>query len=581
MGPEQAMKWTNLVAVLWIQACSGTNFDFSDYSSSLKQVLQIGQFQLNNLAVASDFGKALGWTAGYAMRRMPLWAVMLIASIIGLVGYGVQWLVITEKISAQYWQVYLLCLLAGNSICWLNTVGFILCIHYFPTRKAMALGISTSYNGLSAALYTLIVKAISLDNESLYLLLNAILPLIICSILCTFIRKLPSMEDSESESLRDGERFTFIILNIIAVVLGVYLLVNEFLNFKSTLFYRLYAIGMVLLLVAPLCIPGGIYIRDLRNNRDAAMGLQGDYPRISDDNSELAKHFLCSDEDRDLQENEMEFGDEIVPEGSAGEEDVADNNSDICNNIFTRIRSFWSHSQPSLGQEHNVPQLFSSVDFWLYFFMYFSGATLGLSYSNNLGQIAQSRGHSNATVFVSLYSSFAFFGRLMSAAPEYFPSVMRLRRPWWMCVALIPIPPSFFYLATGAAASLYVSTCILGMCSGYIISNGISLSAELFGINSFGVNHNIVIANIPFGSLLFGSMAALLYDDNAEGGEIQERKLGRMIVCMGGKCYRTTFIIWGCISLIGIILNSILVLRTRRLYEIRYKQEEEREVHCM
>lgn len=106
MGPEQAMKWTNLVAVLWIQACSGTNFDFSDYSSSLKQVLQIGQVQLNNLAVASDLGKALGWTAGYAMRRMPLWAVMLIASIIGLVGYGVQWLVITEKISAQYWQCH-------------------------------------------------------------------------------------------------------------------------------------------------------------------------------------------------------------------------------------------------------------------------------------------------------------------------------------------------------------------------------------------------------------------------------------------------------------------------------------------
>lgn len=581
MGSEQAMKWMNLVAVLWIQACSGTNFDFSAYSSSLKQVLQIGQIQLNNLAVASDLGKALGWIAGYAMRRMPLWAVMFIASIIGLVGYGVQWLVMTEKISAQYWQVYLLCLLAGNSICWLNTVGFILCIHYFPTRKAMALGISTSYNGLSAALYTLIVKTISLDDESLYLLLNAVLPLIICSILLTFIRQSPSMEDSESESVRDGERFTFITLNIIAVVLGVYLLVNEFLNFKSTSSYRLYAIGMVLLLVAPLCIPGGMYIRDLRNNTDATMRLQGDYSRISDDNGGLAKQFLCSDEDRDLQENEMEFGDEVVPEGSAAEPDFADNNADICNNIFTRIRSFGSHSQPNLGQEHNVPQLFRSVDFWLYFFMYFCGATLGLVYSNNMGQIAQSRGHSNAAVFVSLYSSFAFFGRLMSAAPEYFPRVMRLGRPWWMCVALIPLPPSFFYLATGAAASLYVSTCILGMCSGYIISTAISLSAELFGVSNFGVNHNIVIANIPFGSLLFGYMAALIYDDNAEGGEIQERKLGRMIVCMGVKCYRTTFIIWGCISLIGIMLNSILVLRTRRIYEIRYKQEEEREVHCM
>lgn len=421
MGSEQVMKWMNLIGVLWIQSCSGTNFDFSAYSLSLKQVLQIGQVQLNNLAVASDLGKALGWTAGYAMRRMPLWAVMFIASFIGLVGYGVQWLVLTEKISAKYWQVYLLCLLAGNSICWLNTVGFILCIEHFTTRKAMALGLSTSYNGLSAALYTLIVKAISLDDESLYLLLNAVLPLIICYIVLIFIRKSPSMEDSESESIGDDERVTFITLNIIAVALGLYLVVNEFLSFESTSSYRLYAIGMVLLLVAPICIPGGIYIRGLRKNRFAAIGFQGDYSKISDDSGGLGKQFLSIDEDRVLQENELEFGDEVVHEGSAGKIDYADNNAEICNNVFTRIRLFWSRSQPSIGQEHNVFQLLRSVDFWLYFFMYFCGATVGLVYSNNLGQIAQSRGHSNATVFVSLYSSFAFFGRLMSAAPEYFP----------------------------------------------------------------------------------------------------------------------------------------------------------------
>ena len=102
MGSEQVMKWMNLVGVLWMQACSGTNFDFSPYSSALKQVLQIGQVQLNNLAVASDLGKALGLTVRYAMRHMPLWAIMFIASFIGLVGYGVQWLVMMEKISAKY-----------------------------------------------------------------------------------------------------------------------------------------------------------------------------------------------------------------------------------------------------------------------------------------------------------------------------------------------------------------------------------------------------------------------------------------------------------------------------------------------
>ena len=95
----------SLVGALWIQACASSNFDFVEYSSTLKQVLEIRQVQLNNLAVASDLGKTLGWIAGYAMRRMALWAVMFISSFIGLVGYGVQWLVITKKISMKYWQV--------------------------------------------------------------------------------------------------------------------------------------------------------------------------------------------------------------------------------------------------------------------------------------------------------------------------------------------------------------------------------------------------------------------------------------------------------------------------------------------
>ena len=49
----------------------------------------------------------------------------------------------------------------------------------------------------------------------------------------------------------------------------------------------------------------------------------------------------------------MEFGDEVVREGSAGG-DFAESNAEICNNVFTSIRLFWFHSKPSLGQEHNV-----------------------------------------------------------------------------------------------------------------------------------------------------------------------------------------------------------------------------------
>lgn len=98
----QSRKWMILVATIWIQAFTGTNFDFSTYSSNLKSVLGISQVQLNYLAVASDLGKVFGWSSGLALLYFPLWTVLFAAAIMGFVGYGVQWLVITNVISLPY-----------------------------------------------------------------------------------------------------------------------------------------------------------------------------------------------------------------------------------------------------------------------------------------------------------------------------------------------------------------------------------------------------------------------------------------------------------------------------------------------
>ena len=73
-----------------------------------------------------------------------------------------------------------------------------------------------------------------------------------------------------------------------------------------------------------------------------------------------------------------------------------------------------------LGEEHPAKVLVRRLDFWLYYVAYFCGGTIGLVYSNNLGQIAQSLGLSSSTsTLVTLYSSFSFFGRLLSAGPDY------------------------------------------------------------------------------------------------------------------------------------------------------------------
>lgn len=101
----QSRKWMILVATIWIQAFTGTNFDFSAYSSDLKSVLEISQVQLNYLAVASDLGKVFGWSSGLALMYFPLWTVLFTAAFMGFVGYGVQWLVITNFVSLPYIMV--------------------------------------------------------------------------------------------------------------------------------------------------------------------------------------------------------------------------------------------------------------------------------------------------------------------------------------------------------------------------------------------------------------------------------------------------------------------------------------------
>nr|GMD83531.1 protein NUCLEAR FUSION DEFECTIVE 4 [Ipomoea batatas]GME18211.1 protein NUCLEAR FUSION DEFECTIVE 4 [Ipomoea batatas] len=75
-------------------------------------------------------------------------------------------------------------------------------------------------------------------------------------------------------------------------------------------------------------------------------------------------------------------------------------------------------------EEVEEKDLVKRGDFWLYFMVYFLGSTqLCLVYLNNLGQIAESRGFSNASLQVSLSSSLGFFGRLLPSLYDYFFSM--------------------------------------------------------------------------------------------------------------------------------------------------------------
>lgn len=528
LSSPAALQWLSLVGVIWLQSINGTNSNFPAYSSQLKQLLSLSQLQLNNLALASDAGKLFGWLAGIAAIYLPLWLVLLIGSLLGLIGYGLQYLFLSHQIaSLSYWHIVFLTVLAGNSICWINTVCYVVTIHNFPSHRQAAVGLTTSYLGLSAVIYTAIVGSFSPKRSAeQYMLLNSFLPLVVSVITAPFVRCVNKTSSSKSKRI---EAAGFVVILLITVSTGLYAVGSSLgpMSRRSSSWVKLVGIAVCLLL--PLVIPLVECVR-----------------------GELEQKCFVTREKRRVCVLTSDPGDE--------EKGVEDSTKQPDNSVNIEAPAVTAKEEEIRAMENvGVKTMLKRLNFWLYFLIYISGATLGLVYLNNLGQIAESRGYSRTSTLVSFASAFVFFGRLLPSALDYAYSRGKhmVPGPASIAGAMIAMAGGFFLLQNGTNLSLHVSTAIIGFSTGAITAMSISTTTELFGPDNFGVNHNVVVANIPLGSFLFGDLAALLYrkhGDHAQGK------------CMGLQCYNTTFLIWGSLCSFGTILAIILHLRTRNFY---------------
>ncbi|XP_058759294.1 protein NUCLEAR FUSION DEFECTIVE 4-like [Vicia villosa] len=506
--PSSTLQWLSLVGIIWLQVINGTNTNFPAYSSQLKQLLSISQIELNNLAFASDAGKLFGWFSGLAAIYLPLWLVLIIGSFLGLIGYGVQYLFITNQISyLSYWHVFFLTFLAGNSICWINTVCYVVAIRNFLSDRQVAVGLTTSYQGLSAKIYTNIADVVSSQNKAkTFLFLNSIVPVAVCLILAPIVRE-TEVKSSKHSSV------VFALMFVITIATGIFAVISSLQVFTNKISSLGVLIGILVSLLLPLLLPICVKIKEIVES----LHKKREKLRIY--------HFT-------MEEN-------INKE---------------------RIESYEKESEVEDGcvmEEIGVKLMLKRMNFWLYFFVYFFGATIGLVFLNNLGQIAESRGCSATSYLVSLSSSFGFFGRLIPSLLDYFYRGKRtISRPASMVAVMAPTAGAFFLLLNKTDIALYISTAVIGVSTGVITSTAISTTTELFGTKNFSVNHNVVVANIPIGSFLFGYSAALIYHKQGNGHE----------KCMGMECFSNTFIIWGSFCCLGTLLALILYFRTRRFY---------------
>ncbi|CAL0329303.1 unnamed protein product [Lupinus luteus] len=510
-----ATKWLGLVAAVWIQSISGNNYTFSNYSDALKSLMFLTQVELNNLSVAKDVGKAFGLLAGLASDRFPTWLMLLIGSVEGLIGYGVQWLVVNQTIKPlPYWQMCIFLCMGGNSTTWMNTAVLVTCIRNFRRNRGPVSGILKGFVGLSTAIFTNICSALFSDDPASFLLMLAIVPFAVSLSGIFFLHEIPAVKyTTASEENEEASYFT--VFNVLAVVIAIYLLIFGFLPNPTPFVSTVFAVVLLLMLALPLGIP----VHSFFKNRFK--------PVLDMEEQQVNEPLL---------ENE-----ENVNESAEGVE------------MKTRVK---------VGEEHTISEALSSVDFWIMFVSFLCGVGTGLAVQNNLGQIGLALGYTDVSLFVSLISIFGFFGRIISGSvSEHFIKKAGTPRPLWNAASQILMAVGYILLAMAMPGSLYIGSVIVGLCYGVRLAITVPTASELFGLKYYGLIYNILILNLPLGSFLFsGLLAGILYDREATaipgGGN----------TCVGGHCYRLVFVVMTGACVVGFVLDILLYIRTKNVY---------------
>jgi hypothetical protein len=541
-------KWVGFVTAIWVQSIAGNNYTFANYSPALKDVMNYNQTQLNNLGVAKDVGKSFGLFAGLLADHLPTWLILLIGALEGAVGYGTQYLVIAKKIAPpSYWKLCVVFCMGGNSTTWMNTAVLVTCMRNFPRSRGTVTGTLKGYIGLSTAIFTQLCTALFTSEATSFLLLLTFLPVIVCLTAIVFLEEVPAASSQEEDV---EEQAGFSTINWISLGLALYLLSFTLLEFFfpfSSFQFKLFAIGLLIFLIAPLVVPLKLMLK-VYKGKAAAESVE----------ESVTKPLLEESPDTNAVAHVESGAAELAPP------------------VKERF--------PVLGEDHTLSEAALTLEFWLLFFTFLCGIGTGITAINNLGQIGEAQGFSDVSIFISLVSIWGFFGRIGAGAiGEYYVKRAAVPRPVWMALSQVLLFFGYVLFAKAAPGSLYVGSIIVGVCYGVHISITVPTASELFGLKNFGLLYNFLILNIPLGSFLFsGLLAGWLYDreaarvphlttpifnaaaDFAALGENDPPK------CLGPHCFRSVFSVMAGMCALGIMLNVVLILRIRPLYQALY-----------
>ncbi|XP_074279145.1 protein NUCLEAR FUSION DEFECTIVE 4-like [Silene latifolia] len=535
-------RWMIFVVAMWIQSCAGVGYLFGSISPVIKSTMGYNQKQVSYLGVAKNLGDCIGFISGQLCQFLPFWGILAIGALHTFVGYGLLWVIVTNKLTIMpFWVMFMAIFVGTNGETYYNTATLVSCVQNFTENRGPVVGILKGFAGLSGAILSQIYRMFNFANQSSLILMIALAPPATVLSLMFFIR---SVDGSHQIRSSDGLSFSFvygICILLAAYLMGVLLL--DDLTILSQPLIVLSAIILMLLLVFLLIIPITLEF----------------YPksRVSVEESLLPKTAESYDETLSY-ENQCS--------GSEHE------NKAVVEEVIVR------------GEEFTVLEAFGTVNLWILFVSLVLGSGSGITVIDNMGQICQSLELSDTRIFVAMISVSNFLGRVGGG---YFSELIVRKyvypRPVALAIVQLTMVIGLLYYAMEWPAAIYVLTLLNGFGYGAHWAIAPATVSELFGLKSFGPLYNFILLAMPLGSFIFSTgLASSLYDYYAQRqmGLSNLASLDAMfkmdirddapLTCMGSVCYTVTCAILSGVVFLSSVLSLIIAIRTRRFYANLY-----------
>lgn len=557
-------RWLVFVASMWVQSCAGIGYLFGSISPVIKSKMGYNQRQIAILGVAKDLGDSIGFIAGSLCEILPIWAVLSIGVVQNFVGYGLLWLIVSDKLpTLPLWVLCVSIFVGTNGETYFNTGALVSCVQNFPKSRGPIVGILKGFAGLSGAILTQLYATIDTSNQSTLILMVAVWPTIVILSLMFIVRPVGG-----HRQVRSSDDSSFVFTYGVCVVLAAYLLVilllDDLVDLSQTII-TIFTVVLLIIILLPVTIP-------IRLSFFLEPRLPTEENLLPDPQIQEGTEVILSEV-----EDEKSEGEDSLP-ASERHKRIAQLQAKLFQAAAEGAVRVKRKKGPRRGENFTLTQALVKADFWLIFFSLVLASGSGLTVVDNIGQMCLSLGYTETHIFVSMISIFNFLGRVGGG----FFSELILRnygypRPVAMAFVQVIMAFGLFFYAMGWPGAIYVVTVIIG--SGYGAHWAIMPAAisELFGLKSFGALYNFLTLASPVGSLIFSCVIASgIYDYEAEKqASLTRNALGVLmdddsLSCSGTICYSITCGIMSGLCAIAVVLSLIVVYRTKSVYTQLY-----------